>query len=183
MRAPVRTRLLALLAVLGAALLLSVALAVPPRMVFDDADIDYTDEDIDTVFMTLEERDGEIAIVLTQEERPTSLHAITYTVTDLGEEDFFGEDIGSTFNDIPEFLLHTRGSAVNGYDCVHEDKRLSEVADRYQSAFRALGYSADWEDRPNLPNHRIAVFQKGDESVRVVLHQLGRDVEAHIEGV
>lgn len=145
------------------------------NVVVDDAGIDYADTDLTAVHPTLA-RDGEdLVLALDEGVAPNALPAISFVVPEVeGRTDFFGDAAHASLADIDEVEVAGDEVAV-----VHEDVALRELAGRYRTSLERLGFTVSTVFHTNANHATLDAVGDGD-ALRIVLHRMGGDVEAHL---
>lgn len=151
----------------------------PATVTVNDANFDYADTDLETGYLELA-YDGELQLTLSSSKLSGDLPEIVVTVPELDGEDIFGNDNVAELADIDEIELLDYGRELKGFEVLHPDQSLANVANGYIDSLAALGFTARLE--PSTANTQIVVFM-GEQSYRAVFNFQGGDVTARIVGI
>lgn len=168
------TRTLATLA----ALVASVSLAAAPIQI-DDSQVDYSNSDLETAYLTLSESSGKLTVSLS--DAATGAHALPVDMTDVPivkGTDFFGDTkyYGVLTDSGSPVTLTLVGNVPYGIGVTHWDVSLDEAVDAYVAGLAAAGDPTTVE-----LDGTYAVVTSGS-GVRIVLQDVFNGVKAYIAG-
>lgn len=156
--------------VLLTVILLGAANAETVRFDIDDSAFGYGEADVSEGFIDLSYTDGELSIILSNEDLESNIPSI----------EIEADDDSETLDDIGMIESTSDGSAYSSLGLSHADASLDEVAASYLGDLGAMGFEAEPQQTGSAT--QAYLLSNGDYEMRAVFTRQGGTVTAYLSG-